>query len=91
MSAHTISVTRHIIVIEFVRLKPEFTCSLNGGELFERVVADDFTLTERDCILFMRQICEGVEYMHSQHVVHLDLKPENIMCHTRTSHQVREK
>ena len=63
--------------------------SLCGGELFERVVADDFTLTERDCILFMRQICEGVEYMHSKYVVHLDLKPENIMCITRTSHQVR--
>lgn len=62
--------------------------SLCGGELFERVVADDFTLTERDCILFMRQICEGVEYMHSKYVVHLDLKPENIMCITRTSHQV---
>lgn len=62
--------------------------SLCGGELFERVVADDFTLTERDCILFMRQICEGVEYMHTKSVVHLDLKPENIMCITRTSHQV---
>ncbi|XP_046388866.1 titin homolog [Ischnura elegans] len=62
---------------------------ISGGELFERVVADDFTLTERDCILFMRQICEGVEYMHSQNIVHLDLKPENIMCRTRTSHQIK--
>lgn len=48
--------------------------SISGGELFERVVADDFTLTERDCILFLRQICEGVSYMHKNHVVHLDLK-----------------
>lgn len=62
--------------------------SITGGELFERVVADDFTLTEHDCILFMRQICEGVDYMHSKSVVHLDLKPENIMCHNRTSHRV---
>lgn len=37
----------------------------------------------------MRQICEGVAYMHSQNVVHLDLKPENIMCHTRTSHEIK--
>ena len=65
-----------------------FFCSLCGGELFERVVVDDFTLTERDCILFTRQICEGVEYLHTKSVVHLDLKPENIMCITRTSHQV---
>ncbi|XP_054274333.1 titin-like isoform X2 [Macrosteles quadrilineatus] len=62
---------------------------ISGGELFERVVADDFTLTERDCILFLRQICEGVRYMHTCQVVHLDLKPENIMCHTRTSHRVK--
>lgn len=62
---------------------------ISGGELFERVVADDFTLTEKDCILFMRQICEGVAYMHSQSIVHLDLKPENIMCHTRTSHEIK--
>lgn len=62
--------------------------SITGGELFERVVADDFTLTERDCILFMRQICEGVDYMQSKSVVHLDLKPENIMCQNRSSHEV---
>ncbi|KAF5273320.1 hypothetical protein FQR65_LT04742 [Abscondita terminalis] len=62
---------------------------ISGGELFERVVADDFTLTERDCILFTRQICEGVNYMHEQNIVHLDLKPENIMCYTRTSHEIK--
>ncbi|XP_031789478.1 titin homolog isoform X2 [Nasonia vitripennis] len=62
---------------------------ISGGELFERVVADDFTLTEKDSILFMRQICEGVRYMHKNNVVHLDLKPENIMCHTRTSHRIK--
>ncbi|KAK0177708.1 hypothetical protein PV328_001733 [Microctonus aethiopoides] len=62
---------------------------ISGGELFERVVADDFTLTEKDSILFVRQICQGVEYMHNNKVVHLDLKPENIMCHTRTSHRIK--
>ncbi|CAL1280815.1 unnamed protein product [Larinioides sclopetarius] len=62
---------------------------ISGGELFERVIADDFVLTEQDCILFMRQICDGVAYMHRNNVLHLDLKPENILCKTRTSHKIK--
>merc|ERR1711997_477472 len=62
---------------------------IGGGELFEKVVADDFTLTERDCVLFMRQICEAVGYMHEKSIVHLDLKPENILCKSKKSHQIK--
>ena len=62
---------------------------IGGGELFEKVVADDFTLTERDCLLFMRQICQAIGYMHEQSIVHLDLKPENILCKSKQSHQVK--
>lgn len=60
----------------FIRLFEVIHCmpSIAGGELFERVVADDFTLTEKDVILFMKQICEGVQYMHSNNILHLDLK-----------------
>jgi len=53
---------------------------LDGGELFERVADDDFNLTESDCCLFMRQICRGVQYLHDHNIVHLDLKPENVVC-----------
>ena len=47
---------------------------ISGGELFERVINDDFILTEKACIMFMRQICEGVEFMHNNSILHLDLK-----------------
>jgi len=62
---------------------------LDGGELFERVAADDFNLTESDCCLFMRQICRGVQYLHNHNIVHLDLKPENVVCTERENATVK--
>ncbi|ODN03618.1 Myosin light chain kinase, smooth muscle [Orchesella cincta] len=65
------------------------TQRINGGELFERVVADDFTLTEGDCITFLRQICDAVKYIHDKNIMHLDLKPENILCTSKNSNQIK--
>ncbi len=39
---------------------------LSGGELFERVAAEQFDLTEAECVLFTRQICRGVQYLHEK-------------------------
>ncbi|XP_054569886.1 myosin light chain kinase, smooth muscle isoform X1 [Eptesicus fuscus] len=62
---------------------------VSGGELFERIIDEDFELTERECIQYMRQISEGVEYIHKQGIVHLDLKPENIMCVNKTGTKIK--
>ena len=37
---------------------------LNGGELFEKCAADEYHLTEAECIRFMYQICDAVSYLH---------------------------
>ncbi|KAK3104073.1 hypothetical protein FSP39_024208, partial [Pinctada imbricata] len=62
---------------------------ISGGELFERVINDDYILTEKACIMFMRQICEGIDYMHSRNILHLDMKPENILCLTREGNIIK--
>ncbi|XP_036100727.1 myosin light chain kinase 2, skeletal/cardiac muscle [Molossus molossus] len=62
---------------------------IEGGELFERIVDEDYQLTEVDTMVFVRQICDGILFMHEMQVLHLDLKPENILCVNTTGHLVK--
>ncbi|KAG7466950.1 hypothetical protein MATL_G00147860 [Megalops atlanticus] len=62
---------------------------ISGGELFERIIDEDFELTEREVIKYMLQIVDGVQFIHKQGIVHLDLKPENIMCVNKTGSRIK--
>ncbi|XP_036965131.1 myosin light chain kinase, smooth muscle isoform X3 [Acanthopagrus latus] len=62
---------------------------ISGGELFERIIDEDFELTEREVIKYMLQIIDGVNFIHKQGIVHLDLKPENIMCVNKTGSKIK--
>jgi len=35
-------------------------------------------LNEEKAAMFLKQICEGLKYMHGEEVIHRDIKPENI-------------
>ncbi|XP_063281476.1 serine/threonine-protein kinase 17A-like [Pelobates fuscus] len=51
-----------------------------GGEIFNQCVADqDEAFTEKDVIRLIHQILQGISYLHRNNVVHLDLKPQNIL------------
>ncbi|KAM5237575.1 death-associated protein kinase 3 [Ctenodactylus gundi] len=49
-----------------------------GGELFD-FLAEKESLTEDEATQFLKQILDGVHYLHSKRIAHFDLKPENIM------------
>jgi len=78
--AHNCSCSLHFHLINTVLIfNIDCSCLLYfyrvlGGELFDRVVNDNFDLTERVAILFMRQIVDGMAFIHSQNVIHLDMK-----------------
>ncbi|XP_050978813.1 myosin light chain kinase 3 isoform X2 [Labeo rohita] len=68
-----------ILVLEYV----------DGGELFDRIIDENYKLTELDTVMFIRQICEGLRYMHQMYILHLDLKPENILCVSRLTNKIK--
>ncbi|XP_064844465.1 myosin light chain kinase, smooth muscle-like isoform X2 [Oncorhynchus masou masou] len=73
-------------------LKPEMVMVMEfiaGGELFERIVDDSFVHTEPASVHYMQQIVEGIGYMHQQNIIHLDLKPENIVCVDHTGTRIK--
>ncbi|KAM8866423.1 death-associated protein kinase 1 isoform 1-T2 [Synchiropus picturatus] len=54
-----------------------------GGELFD-FLAEKESLSEEEATQFLKQILDGVFYLHSKQIAHFDLKPENIMLLNRS-------
>ncbi|CAH4038966.1 striated muscle preferentially expressed protein kinase-like isoform X2 [Pieris brassicae] len=59
-----------------------------GGELFERLVQEDY-IKEVDVIVYVRQICEALHYIHFHNIIHMDIKPENILCDSPNTRLVK--
>ncbi|XP_061630463.1 death-associated protein kinase 2 isoform X1 [Phyllopteryx taeniolatus] len=51
---------------------------VSGGELFDFLARKE-SLCEEEATQFIKQILDGVQYLHSKRIAHFDLKPENIM------------
>ncbi|XP_055372611.1 5'-AMP-activated serine/threonine-protein kinase catalytic subunit alpha [Condylostylus longicornis] len=88
------SLQHHLIIqlyaaFEYQKMMYVIQELVEGGELFDRVIDDEFVLTERTCTVFMRQICEAMQFIHSKYILHLDLKPENILCLTKEGNRIK--
>jgi len=64
---------------------------LTGGELFERISSREYNLTEEKCREFVTQVVTGLIFIHGKGVLHLDMKPNNIVCVSRKEEDLRIK
>ena len=51
---------------------------IEGGTLFENLKQNNYHFTEKQAANIMKQIAEGIKYLHQYGIIHRDLKPENI-------------
>ena len=58
------------------------TEACTGGELFHKIVAnarEEGCLPELEVAKIIKQLLQAVSYLHANDVVHLDIKPENLV------------
>uniref|UniRef100_A0A3B3Q8T4 Protein kinase domain-containing protein n=1 Tax=Paramormyrops kingsleyae TaxID=1676925 RepID=A0A3B3Q8T4_9TELE len=68
-----------VIIYEFI----------SGVDIFERLGTANFDLTEREIVIYIRQVCEALQFLHSQNYAHFDIKPDNIIYTTRKSSNIK--
>ena len=93
-----IDIMNHLHHLKLIRLHDAFEDDdemvliyefMSGGELFERITDEGYKMSESEAQNYVRQIIEGVKHMHEKNIIHLDLKPENIMCQKKNSNQIK--
>lgn len=51
----------------------------NGGSLKDYLKKKGGFLSEKEAIIFFKELCEAFKSMELQHIVHRDMKPENVL------------
>ncbi len=82
--AQTLASLRHPNIVEVIDIFDENNTSYMvmpfvEGETLQRIVEKKGPLTCPEAVNYMAQIATAVGYVHDRHILHRDIKPDNIM------------
>ena len=91
--AQTIATLNHANIIPIYDVFEEngtayYVMDYVDGESLSAMVKSVGTLSERDAVGYIRQVAAALEYIHEQKIMHLDVKPGNIMVRTKVDHAI---
>lgn len=72
------SLEEYILIYEFI----------SGMDIFERL-GTNFDLTEREIVLYLRQVCQALKFLHGLNYGHFDIRPDSIVYTTRKSSTIK--
>jgi serine kinase len=54
-----------------------------GGDMLAYIQKLNGSVPEKDCKLWIKQICSALQYLHQNNIIHRDLKLENLLIDSR--------
>ena len=81
-----------IKMIEFYQSPEEsviVTEYLEGSDLFASLSEAEFELTEAKCRVIVSQVLDALVYIHRLRVVHMDIKPNNILLASKDKNNLK--
>ena len=90
--AENLSKMHHPNIVKVVEVFDEnnttyYVMEYIDGETLDEYILRHGSIREKPSLMIFRKLCEALQYMHGHHMLHLDLKPKNVMV-ARSSEKV---
>jgi serine/threonine-protein kinase len=68
-----------VVKVEGQKSRPYLVMEFLEGETLAKIMSTRKRLPEAEAIAYASEICDALDYLHSNGIVHRDLKPQNVM------------
>jgi serine/threonine-protein kinase len=68
-----------VVKVDGQKSRPYLVMEFLEGETLSKIMAARKKLPEAEAIAYASEICDALDYLHTNGIVHRDLKPQNIM------------